>query len=107
MSQQGVYGAFFDWCKERQINPKSLSYYFELTNERGKWEAKISKKASKVMKQVEQLKAYYGRDNVVANTDLFSNILNDCPKLKKLVVSLPDVVIFYVLIFSKLLWHML
>ena len=57
-----------------------------------KSEWKISKKASKVMKQVEQLKAYYRREKDMPNTDLFSNILNDCPNLKKLVLHLPDVV---------------
>ena len=49
------------------------------------------------MKQVEQLKAYYRWDKDMTNTDLFSNILNDCPKLKKLVVVMPDVVITYFL----------
>jgi len=90
MSHQGVPDAFFDWCGRRQITPKSLSYYFEPKNERGKWEWKISKKASKVMKQVEQLKAYYRLNRVRTNTDLFSSILNNCPNLKKLdVANLP------------------
>jgi len=53
MSHQGVPDIFFDWCKRRRINPKSLSYCFEPTNESGKWEWKTPK----VMKQVEQLKA--------------------------------------------------
>ena len=42
-----------------------------------------TKKASKVVKQVEQLKVYYRRDKGMTNEDLFSNILNDCPKLKE------------------------
>jgi len=87
MSHQGVPATFFDWCKRRQINSKSLSYCFKQPNERGKWEYKISKKASKVMKQVlEQLKTYCGLDCRVAGVDLFSNILNACQILKKLVV---------------------
>jgi len=38
MSHQGVPDTFFDWCKKRQINPKSLSYCFEPTNESEIWE---------------------------------------------------------------------
>jgi len=62
------------------------------TYEEGIWEWKISKKASKVMKEVEQLNAYYRFDYGMANFDLFSNILNDCPKLKNClcICNLPD-----------------
>jgi len=90
MSHQGVPDTFFDWCVRKQINPKSLSYYFvEHSNESDKkWECKVSKEACKVMKQVEQLNAYYRIDDGMANADLVSNILDDCPKLRKLVVDL-------------------
>jgi len=81
MSHQGVPDTFFDWCKRRQINPKSFSYCFEPTNEGGKWEWKISNNASKVMKQVEQLKSYCILGCGMSNKNCVSNILNDCPNL--------------------------
>jgi len=90
IAHRDVHAALFDWCERRQIIPKSLSYCFEPTNEQGKWEWKASKKASKVMKQLEQLKAYYRFDYDMVNIDLASDIMNDCPKLKKLVVDLRD-----------------
>ena len=101
MLHQDVPDSFFDWCKRRQINPKSLSYYFEQTNEQGKWEWKISKEAFKVMKQVEQLNVYYRLDCDMTNTDFLSNILNDCPQLKKLIVCL-----MFLVIIPVIPWHL-
>jgi len=73
MSHQGEPDAFFDWCERIQISPNALSYYFE----RGKREWKISIKAFKVMKQVEQLKACCKLCCALIGIDLVSRILND------------------------------